>query len=169
MSGYKVNDAYISLCDKYRYTLTRVWGENVENLMIFCMLNPSTADAKEDDPTIRRCVSFAKREGYDGIMVINLFALRATDPAELSKHLDPMHGNDKVLNSYAHRSKVTGKPIVCAWGANRFAKEQAHNFMNMCNGIMLPVYCLGVTKQGHPKHPLYLKSDTPLEAFRYVN
>lgn len=81
--------AFISECNLYRYWLTREWGEG-GNLMAFVMLNPSTADANIDDPTIRRCVGFAKREGRNGIVVVNLFAGRATDPDEMFKMRDPV-------------------------------------------------------------------------------
>ena len=89
--------ATISECGLYRYSLTRVW-DDVLPMCIFVMLNPSTADADIDDPTIRRCINFAKREGCGSLMVVNLFAYRATSPADMKAAVDPIgSGNPTTL------------------------------------------------------------------------
>lgn len=156
--------ATISDCGLYRYHLWRVWDDEKPTLC-FVMLNPSTADAAEDDPTIRRCIGFAKRDGYGGISVRNLFALRATNPAELSKAKDPVGpDNDKhlfmscaLISRLSHRAR-----LVAAWGklpSGRLLRARAQRGINIVR-VNAP-HCLGVNKDGSPKHPLYL-ANTPM-------
>jgi hypothetical protein len=143
----------------YRYTLrrkTRVPLRWVKK-MLFIMLNPSTADDFKDDPTIRRCIGFAEREGCTDLMVVNLFALRATDPRELLKSLDPFGpSNDEHLEAAIreHRNEI----IVAAWGANKLARVQGELVTKKYG----PFKCLGITKGGAPKHPLYVPANAPL-------
>jgi hypothetical protein len=153
--------AAISPCGRYRYRLTRGDG----NRLCFVMLNPSTADANINDPTIRRCRSFARREGYAGIEVLNLFALRATDPAQLIGHGDPTGPENVAYLEQA--SLVHGNGIiVCAWGAHRAATPDKVNttiyWLRRCGARLV---CLGKTKSGAPRHPLYVHGDTPFEDF----
>lgn len=154
--------AWISDCGQYRYHLKRVWNPNAP-LLTFCMLNPSTADGSVDDATIRRCIAFAKRDGFGGIVVINLYALRSTDPAALRTHADPVGpwGNS-VIRTLA--SDQAGRKVVLAWGANA-DPERAKTVIALLREGGCTLKCLGVTKDGHPRHPLYLRSDTPLVAF----
>jgi hypothetical protein len=152
--------ADISACGRYRYRLTRHWDPHVRPLM-FVMLNPSSADAAVDDATIRRCVGFARRERAGGILVVNLYAFRTTDPRQLKPCPGP-DGPENIchLNEVAEVSRVTNSPVVCAWGvwggdrgaflAGQMLRQGAH------------LACLGVTKGGHPKHPLYVRADQPL-------
>ena len=106
----------ISKCGAYRYSLTRKWSD-APNLP-FVMLNPSTADAKEDDPTIRRCIGFARREGAGGLIVANLYALRAPSPEALWSARDPLGPeNLQTLAGLAAQAVDQSLPIVCAWGA----------------------------------------------------
>ena len=152
--------ATISVCGKYRYQLTRRWGGG--EILPFVMLNPSTADADVDDPTIRRCMGFARREGADGIIVLNVYALRATDPKELAKSPDPFGPeNDAALSQLARCASRSR--IVCAWGAHGGGSNR-HIALLMSSGASL--VCLGMTKNGHPRHPLYVKNDQPLVPFR---
>lgn len=154
--------AFISDCGQYRYWLTREWGEG-GNLLAFVMLNPSTADASIDDPTIRRCVGFAKREGRSGIVVVNLFAGRATDPDEMFNMRDPVGPNnhDQWMSWLRHeRTKV-----VCAWGADSRARFQARTFRKFANEHQVDLWHLGLSKDGSPRHPLYLRNDAPLERY----
>lgn len=154
-----MKSAVISDCGTYRYFLLR--GE--QNQLPFIMLNPSTADDKLDDPTIRRCMGFAERFGYDGIVVMNLYALRATNPKELWTHSDPVGPeNDLWLSGMSFHNPE----IVCAWGAN--AKEdRVKHVAEMLTNCGAKLKCLGTTKSGAPRHPLYIKGDQPLIDWEY--
>jgi hypothetical protein len=154
--------AIISPDGIYRYHLTRRW--NAGPLLPFIMLNPSTADADIDDPTIRRCMGFAKRERASGIVVGNVYAFRATKPTDLWKAQDP-HGpeNDAALRRIAAESLLDGVPIVCAWGAHA---SNANRHIAILQAAGASLVCLGKTKHGAPRHPLYVKGNQPLESFR---
>lgn len=151
--------ADISADGLYRYTLTRCWDE-AERYALFIMLNPSTADATKDDPTIRRCVGFAKREGCAGIRVVNLYALRATKPADLWCVNDPVgpENGDHLRRAISHAA-LSGSPIIAAWGAN--AKPFRVYAVKQMPG-MEQAKVLGFTTSGAPRHPLYVKRDAPL-------
>ena len=141
----------------HRYLLYRRWGYGPD--MTWIMLNPSTADAFADDPTIRRCISFTRREGCGSLRVVNLFALRATDPRELRKHPDPVGpSNDQTIDVEASR----GTFIAAAWGADATAIERGREVGRRLIAAGLSLACLGVTSAGHPRHPLYVRSDAPL-------
>lgn len=149
--------AYLSPDGVYRYSLGRDWSD--EPRMTFIMLNPSTANAIEDDPTIGRCMSFARREGAGGINVVNLFALRATKPVALQQHSDPVGPeNNKAILAALHRSEW----IVAAWGAHKFASERAALTRSQLRADRRVLLCLGTTKDGHPRHPLYVPNSQPL-------
>lgn len=162
--------AFISECGAYRYWLKREWPrDGVEaGLLAFVMLNPSTADAELDDPTIRRCVSFAKREGREGVVVVNLYAGRATEPDDLFKMKDPEGpGNLNQWMSWLRHERVT---VVCAWGADSRARIQARKFKRFAAEHNIELWRLGdLTKDGSPRHPLYLRADTPLLQFGGVS
>ena len=144
--------------DDYRYLLERYWGER--NLVLFVMLNPSTADGTKDDPTIRRCIGFAKSNGFLGLRVVNLYAWRATEPQEIFKAADPIGPeNDKWIDQAA----FTCDTIVAAWGTLG-QPERVHHVMRILEAHKL-VYCLGRTKDGHPRHPLGVNSKRKLERF----
>lgn len=141
------NGAIISDCQKYRFQLWRIWDES-KPFVMFVMMNPSTADANEDDPTIRRCIGFAKSWGYGGIYVGNISPFRATDPKTLikSKELFPI-GHLSNIWEMIEKCKLH----VLAHGKIPF-KHPDIKFMGW--------KCLGQNKDGSPKHPLYLKSNT---------
>lgn len=148
----------LSECGTYRYTLTRRWADGVP--LRFVMLNPSTADSTLDDPTIRRCIGFAKREGYAAVIVLNLYAYRATDPKALLTCDVPIGpDNDEVLRTHLNRLS----PVVAAWGVNA-RPERVQRVLSLCHGVV-DWRCLGTTKDGHPRHPLYVKGDQPLVPF----
>lgn len=150
--------AIISPCGTYRYSLTRPGEPNAaRGPALFLMLNPSTADASLDDPTIRRCRGFAKAWDCAGIVVANMYALRATDPAALWVHPDPIGPDNDAWLAHLIREHET---VVCAWGANAKA-ERVAAVRKMFHRLSAPV-CLGVTKHGAPRHPLYIRSDQPL-------
>lgn len=143
--------ATISPCGLYRYSLTRAWGEGMVN---FVMYNPSTADADLDDPTIRRCVDFARRWGYGGITVTNLFAYRATDPKEIGRlDLAFAFGPDNRIHLVREASACDA--VVCAWGANP-TRGMADEILRTLKDRGIKPTALRITKGGHPAHPLYL-------------
>lgn len=158
--------ARISDCGTYRYTLTRHWGPG--QALMFVMLNPSTADALKDDRTIGRCIEFAKREGYDGIVVVNLYALRSTDPAAILTSPDPVGpDNDLYITPLLTERVRRGLPVVAAWGS--FATTASRGaFAGRASRVLALVAgvdwrCLGVTKvTAAPRHPLYVRGDQPL-------
>jgi len=157
---FPVSEAVLSDDLVYRYTLDRRWAWDGP-VMVWIGLNPSTADHQADDPTIRRMCGFARREGCRGICVLNLYALRATDPRELARHPDPVGPeNDDWL---AGVGIAADGPVVAAWGAHPFAarREQAVTQLLALAGVT-QLMCLGMTGQGYPNHPLYLRADAPL-------
>ncbi|HUB98542.1 MAG TPA: DUF1643 domain-containing protein [Solirubrobacterales bacterium] len=155
--------AVLSDCGRYRYSLTReIPGQLGEpersGTCLFMMLNPSTADASVDDPTIRRCIRFTKDWGYKRLAVGNLFAYRATNPMalrELPLEVAAGPDNDQWLASHCEEAST----IVCAWGANRIAPYR----MPWVEPILAErggdVVCLGTTANGSPRHPLYVPAD----------
>jgi len=141
---------------EYRYSLTRKWDESKPTLG-WIMLNPSTADETDEDPTIRRCVGFAKDWGFGSITVGNLFALRATNPDELREHHDPVGGpNDDYLRALCDSTDK----VVAAWGAKGSLLERGREVGEMLD---VDLYVLDTTKDGHPVHPLYQPKDTEPE------
>jgi len=158
--------AIISPNKKYRYKLWRIWDENKPQLL-FIMLNPSTADESEDDPTITRCIGFAKLHGYGSVYVANLYAYRATDPDELIKQ--SKFTNIIGPDNFGHIKDLSEKcrAVIFAWGANA-TKSNLKNYKSYVRKVVnfLPeASCFGKTQSGHPKHPLYLKYETELEPF----
>lgn len=148
--------AVISGCGLYRYELTRSWRQGP--LVTFLMLNPSTADAETDDPTIRRCMGFARSWGYSGISVVNLYAYRATDPAWLWTVADPVG----PLNDATIKDRALRGPIVAAWGAKPKARKRARHVLEMIYGMGingLVVRTIRRTKDGYPEHPLRLPAN----------
>lgn len=151
-----LGSAVLSDCDRYRYLLGREWDDELPTA-VFVMLNPSTADALRDDPTIRRCLGYARAWGCGALMVANLYAWRATDPAELWGVEDPVGPeNDAHLYAAATIAADSGGPLVAAWGAN--ARQDRIGAALALPG-MDRLSALAVTKSGQPKHPLYLKAD----------
>lgn len=151
--------AAISDCGQYRYKLTREANDQfaTRGPALFIMLNPSTADAALDDPTIRRCKGFALSWDCSALVVANLYALRATNPDDLWKHADPV-GPDN--NQYLAALIREHETIVCAWGANA-KPERVEQVRKMFRDNNRPM-CLGTTKAGAPRHPLYVRGDQPL-------
>ncbi len=151
--------ACISKNEMYRYYLTREW--NADGLrVLFIMLNPSTADASKDDPTILRCIYRAIAEGFGSLEVVNLFAYRATDPNVLATVSDPV-GPDNIaaLETAVDRADR----IVCAWGVHGFRVPSDSPVWGTLRGRQL--WCLGRTRDGSPRHPLYVRKSTGLERF----
>lgn len=161
---YTGSGARISADGIYRYLLWRECGVNPDpETCLFIMLNPSTADGDADDPTIRRCVGFANYFGCDRLEVVNLFAYRATKPADLLNY--PKSGGDPVgfenqanLTDSANRARL----IICAWGAHGGFIGQDETVLGWLQDVGKPLYALGLTKGGHPRHPLYVPASTQL-------
>ena len=145
-------DAIVSPCGSYRYLLQRSWDVKLE-AVCFVMLNPSTADASVDDPTIRRCLGFAQRLGFGQLEVVNLFALRATDPEKLRKHHDPVGPeNDEQIVAATYVCNLT----ICAWGSNGGYKDRDKTVLKLLRDNGIKPHALRANKDGHPAHPLYL-------------
>lgn len=146
--------AIISADGLYRYRLEREWDTlDGAGTVLWVMLNPSTADADTDDATIRRCLGFSKAWEFAGLYVGNLYALRSTDPRAIGKHPDPIGPEcDEHLKVMAMTSWVS--LIVCAWGSgvDPYRADQVRTMLSQHRKL----YCLGKTKDGNPKHPLYL-------------
>lgn len=164
MMEIRGDGAAISECGRYRTLLWRgVAGSQAP--LVFVMLNPSTADATEDDPTIRRCRGFARREGAGGIVVVNLSPWRATDPAQLElAHKD---GHDVLHTDENRRAMLAARSLgafVVAWGAG--IRPWMDGAARMARTIGADsVRCFGKTKTGEPRHPLMLRWDAPLVQF----
>jgi hypothetical protein len=143
----------------YRYYLYRAW-DNSKSLYAFIGMNPSKADEQFDDPTVRRCINFARREGAGRFIMLNVYAYRSTDPKGIEKVAKPNGGeNDFWLKAKVKEADV----VVAAWGRN--VTERGKEVLNMIKGLKT-VHCLGINLDGSPKHPLYLKGDTALQIFQ---
>lgn len=162
--------AIISDCGKYRYTLSRIWDDSKKKVM-FIMLNPSIADAEKDDATIRRCIGFAKFWGYGGIEVCNLIPYRSTNPKELLEAENPLGNQSENFKYLSELSKECEK-IIFAWGnrniVKHFFKNSPFDVPNIDDSELLnffeKIHYIELSKDGIPKHPLYLKSTlTPVK------
>jgi hypothetical protein len=178
--------ATISACQRYRYTLTRRWAASGDAFfpdppLVVIMLNPSTADGMKDDPTIRKCIGFAKREQRSGLVVVNLFAWRATDPRDLWSAHD--RGEDVVgpENDEAIREAIRCDgptsgwldpgvgDVVVAWGAHasdKRARERVSAVLLLIRAEWRGARSWGVSGDGSPRHPLMLPYSTRLEPWR---
>lgn len=146
--------AEFSPCRRWRYSLTRHGWPGGRGRITFVGLNPSTADEKTDDPTIRRCIRFARDLGYARLDMVNLYAWRSTDPKALWLAEDPVGPeNDDVLRTKFGRSDL----IVAAWGVNA-RPDRLAEFARTFGGW--PFHALGTTKDGAPRHPLYMRADS---------
>tara|TARA_B100000902_G_C27016535_1_gene767481 strand:- start:68 stop:529 length:462 start_codon:yes stop_codon:yes gene_type:complete len=150
-------EAIISKCGKYRYSLLREWNKS-KGKVLFIMLNPSTADDKEDDKTIIRCINFAKDWGYGGLMVGNLFAYRTTYPKELFKTKNP-EGKDnlKRIKQMIKRSDL----VICAWGNKQGSPPKYLRELSELHYLKL------LDDRKTPGHPLRLKKDTKPKRFNF--
>lgn len=145
---------------RHRFRLTRRITENVcaTRAVLFVMLNPSTADAFANDPTVRRCIGYATAWGFDALRVGNIFSLRSTDPRAL--YADPADAtggeeNDRSILEMAKGASL----VVCAWGVHGALARRGERIGAMLRDARVMPFVLGETKKGHPMHPLYLKAD----------
>lgn len=168
--------AVFSPCRTWRYTLTRRTGFDVlwpperdehgeypipmglPRTVLFVCLNPSTADEEQDDPTVRRCIRFARDWGFPRLVVCNLFGLRSTDPTALYSHPDPIGESN---GAWTLQEAMEAKMVVIAWGNHGRLRGRGDEVRKLL-GEVAPgkVYALGFNASGEPKHPLYLRADT---------
>lgn len=155
-------DAIISECGLYRYSLSRIW-DTEKGLVNFIGLNPSTADAKDDDSTIKKCVKYAKKWGYGGIIMSNLFAYRTPEPHLMKKAPDAIgHENDEYIKLLADKSAI----VIAAWGNDGEYLGRSDLISNLIPNLQ----CLKINKTGQPAHPLYLNGDLkPLPYKTYID
>lgn len=145
----------------YRYRLTRTWGSPASPA-VFVMLNPSTADAEQDDPTVRRCIGFAKAWGHGSLIVVNLYALRSTDPRALWNHAAPVGG--RVNDTHIAGALRQAGLVVAAWGAHA-RPHRVEAFREIAAETRTRVMHLGLTMRGAPRHPLYLPAVSRLHVW----
>ena len=149
--------AVLDATRRYRYSLFRRWGGG-SRIALWIMLNPSTADHLTDDPTIRRCIGFSKRWGYDALSVVNLFPLRATRPQQLQMAKGDARGgpeNDIAICDEAEHAAL----IVAAWGAHGSLWDRDVEVRRLLRAQGRTVHHIGLTQGGQPRHPLYLPGD----------
>lgn len=144
--------ATISPDGVYRYDLERWWVDKPASWCAWVMLNPSTADHTRDDATVHRCVSYSQAWGFDGLVIVNLFALRSTSPAALRRHPDPV-GPENDDHIFRHVTRDDVDRVVCAWGAHGWIRNRGliirRDLERACNAL----WTFGETKGGHPLHP----------------
>ncbi len=158
MSNGVLTGATFSDCRTWRYQLWRIW-EPEKPSILFIGLNPSTADETQDDPTIRKCIGFAKRWGYGSYLMANLFGFRSTDPAGLKTIDDPVGpGNNAAIKNFIRAAKT----VVAAWGCHKGIKSRADEVL-----AMIPdPQCIRITEGGYPGHPLYIPYTRVLQPYR---
>lgn len=168
-----VRDTVFSSCRAYRFTLWRTFqqellpqpvitGGNIakDGYVQFIGLNPSTADEKINDPTIRRCIDFSKRWGYGEFCMTNIFPFRATDPNKMMAHEEP--AEMRIENAkWVERIAKDAALVICAWGGHGKHHGRGEKFLRHFQKVMqIKIHHLGLNTDGSPKHPLYLKSTT---------
>lgn len=141
---------------RYRYHLWRKWGNGP--WMVWILLNPSTADAVENDPTIERCERRARQMNFGAVSILNLFAYRSTDPAGMLAADDPVgpDNDDEILYHACH--PLTGM-VICAWGVHGMHRERDERVLHLLKEAGVELWGLGLTVEGYPRHPLYVAYD----------
>lgn len=143
----------------YRYILRRWWGPDNEKILLWILLNPSTANAQADDATLRRVMSFTRREGYSKLDILNLFAFRSKKPADLRRAGDAIGPEN---NTYIRQAVARADKIIIGWGEHGRFQERDRAVLSLLPPVL---WSFGTTKGGSPRHPLYLKSTEPLRAY----
>lgn len=154
-----IKSANFSPCRTWRYTLHRSWADKPLfgpvslGIVLFVCLNPSTADELNDDPTVRRCIGYARAWGYNSLIMTNIFAFRATYPSDMKAAPDPVGpDNDKWLMDCAREAAL----VVAAWGNDGAYRGRSRQVVEMTARAGVQLMCLRITKAGEPEHPLYL-------------
>lgn len=150
--GDAASEAVYSDCETYRYALTRVWAPSEQRLS-FIMLNPSKATEVENDPTIERCERRTRALGFGGFRAVNIFALRETNPQKMRRHPAPEGLENE---SFLRESCGWADMVIAAWGAHGAHLEQGQRIKALLESTGRAIHCFGVTKEGHPRHPLYI-------------
>lgn len=154
--GDAASTAVYSPCESYRYLLTRVWNPDGPRAL-FVMLNPSTATEFQNDPTVERCERRARALGFGAFRVTNIFAFRATDPRVMRAHANPIGPvNDDTIRDSA---TTWADRIICAWGTHGTHLNRGPQVESLLRATGQPLFTLGLSKDGHPKHPLYIGYD----------
>ena len=154
--GDAASTAVYSPCERYRYLLTRVWNPDGPKAL-FVMLNPSTATEFQNDPTVERCERRARTLGFGAFRVTNIFAFRATDPRIMRAQADPVGpANDAAIRESA---MDWADRIICAWGTHGAHLDRGARVESILRSTGRPLFTLGLSKEGHPKHPLYIGYD----------
>ena len=146
-----IKSAVFSPCRKYRYSLSRTWDIN-QKIILFIGLNPSTANETHDDPTIRRCLLYSSIWGFGGLIIVNLFAFRATLPKDLINSKHPVGRDNNQFIIHAHKE---ASMTIAAWGNDGDLYNRDQEVLEIISNPM----CLKVNKTGQPAHPLYQKKD----------
>ncbi|MEO9823318.1 MAG: DUF1643 domain-containing protein [Paracoccaceae bacterium] len=157
----RISTAVYSDCERYRYALTRTWDEGGKRLL-FVMLNPSKATELANDPTIERCERRSILLGYGSFRVCNLFGLRETDPARLKRARRP-EGSENV--DHIKEALEWCNDVLCSWGVHGAHRDQAAKLRSLFSQSKKPLLALGTTKEGHPRHPLYVSYKTQPTSF----
>lgn len=147
--------AVYSDCERYRYLLTRVWAPGGQKAL-FVMLNPSTATEVQNDPTVERCERRARALGFGAFRVTNIFAFRATDPRVMRAEVDPVGSDNDAAIS---QSALWADQIICAWGTHGDHLGRGAVVKSLLQATGRPLWHLGLTQGGQPKHPLYIGYD----------
>lgn len=150
--GDAPSTATYSDCEKYRYALTRIWDDQGRRAL-FVMLNPSTATEVQNDPTVERCERRARALGFGAFRVCNIFAYRATNPSDMRAQSDP---NGPENNTSIADAATWADQIICAWGTHGEHMDRGAAVEHLLRDQPKPLYHLGLSKAGHPKHPLYI-------------
>ncbi len=154
--GEEVWGAEFSQCDLYRYVLTRIWDPSRPALVLI-LLNPSTATHEINDATITRCMVRAGRMGYGGLVILNAFAWRATDPEDMKAAAEPIgQYNDEVIVEYAANAPL----VICGWGTHGGHLGRDAQVLTLLRSHGIVPWCLGLNADSSPRHPLYLPYET---------
>jgi hypothetical protein len=152
MTPDEISGARFSDCGKYRYLLWRRWEISKPRLLCI-LLNPSTADARKDDPTITRCARRAQQMGFGTLEVVNLFAFRSTDPKWMKSQADPVGTeNDAVIRQAVKRAGM----VLCGWGSHGRHLKRDSQVLKLIADLYVHAYALKINKNGTPVHPLYV-------------
>lgn len=156
------SEAVYSPCKQYRYTLVRRFGParvGKQDRIAFIGLNPSTATEQVNDPTVRRCIGFARDWGFREFIMLNAFAYRSTDPQGLKTIEDPVGiANDELIRDWTRKSDL----VVCCWGIHARLHHRDELLLQHLQRWKVTAKCFGTTQAGFPRHPLYLRKDSPL-------